>query len=364
MWSGTASSPDIKDNYVEVIVRWYSLGLALAISCAKQIPPPEAPTQVTPNVKIPAAPPSGVGRVVIDVTDGPAVIEEVVSQTVVNTQQSSGTFTKTAQYNGPPIKRRLCVSPCVLDLPVGPHVLSFTTTGNNAKTDKTTIIFSEVPMVYRRSLGTKEKKPAWFAGIGGAGVGATLFTIGLVGLFVGNNALGEESANNVGAGAGPLTLADVSIGGSLGLMFAGAVVGGAGGFLMKKNQPISQQGSETFWTLTEVPVEPVATKPPPLQDPVFTKKNQESDMERAAKIFEEARAHYNLLEYDAALKGFKEAYLLSKEPGLLFNIGQCYRQMGKNDEAIRSFKAYLNESPDAPQKTQIEQWLAEMGQKL
>ena len=140
---------------------------------------------------------------------------------------------------------------------------------------------------------------------------------------------------------------------------------GVGGLLMKQNQPVVQPGAETFWTLTESTQEPIATKPPALQDPGFKdpKNTPENNQERAAKLYDEAKAHYNLQEYDTALNGFKDAYLLSKEPGLLFNIGQCYRQMGKDQEAIRSFKAYLNEDPESPQRAQIEQWLKEMGSK-
>ena len=103
------------------------------------------------------------------------------------------------QFNGRPIKRKLCVSPCVLDLPVGPHVLSFTTSGSNAKTDQTTLIFSEAPMVYRRALGNKERKPLWFAGMGVIGVGAGILTAGIFRF---------RSNTTSGASAGPLTFED------------------------------------------------------------------------------------------------------------------------------------------------------------
>jgi tetratricopeptide (TPR) repeat protein len=163
-----------------------------------------------------------------------------------------------------------------------------------------------------------------------------------------------------------LAAAQLSVGANIGFMVGGAVLMGGGGLMMKQNQPTAQSGAETFWTLTESTQEPVATnKPPTLQDPGFKdpKNTPENNQERAAKLYDEAKAHYNLQEYDTALSGFKDAYLLSKEPGLLFNIGQCYRQMGKEQEAIRSFKAYLNEDPESPQRPQIEQWLKEMGSK-
>jgi hypothetical protein len=336
---------------------WSSFGLAFTLACAKQLPPPKTPEQVAPVIKIPGPPASGMGRVVIDIVDGPAIVEEVISQTVVNKQQGNGQSFTTMQYNGRPIKRKLCVSPCVLDLPLGTHNLSFTTSGSNAKTDETTIIFSEAPMVYRRALGNNERKPLWFGGIGAIGAGAILLGVGALKGFGDGN-----SSDNVSAGG--LTSARVQ-GANIGLMVGGGVLMGVGGLLMKQNQPIKQSGAETFWALAEPVKEPIATKPPPLQDPGFKdpKTTPENSQERAAKLYEEAKAHYNLQEYETALNGFKEAYLLSKEAGLLFNIGQCYRQMGKDQEAIRSFKAYLNEDPESPQRVQIEQWLKEMGAK-
>lgn len=71
------------------------------------------------------------------------------------------------------------------------------------------------------------------------------------------------------------------------------------------------------------------------------------------KLFEQAEAHYRIQEYATALELYKKAYLLSLQPGLLFNIGQCQRQLKMYEEAIRSYKSYLNESPQSPIKDRV-----------
>jgi tetratricopeptide (TPR) repeat protein len=76
----------------------------------------------------------------------------------------------------------------------------------------------------------------------------------------------------------------------------------------------------------------------------------DSKARQAQKLYEDAEAFYKLQKYAKALEKYEKAYLLSKEPALLFNIGQCYRLMGKPAEAKRSYQTYLQEVPDSPDK--------------
>src|SRR5258707_15617719 len=61
---------------------------------------------------------------------------------------------------------------------------------------------------------------------------------------------------------------------------------------------------------------------------------------RAREAYRLATQHYNLGEYPEALKQFKEAYRLFEDASFLFNIGQCHRQMGNKQEAIRFYRTY------------------------
>jgi tetratricopeptide (TPR) repeat protein len=59
-----------------------------------------------------------------------------------------------------------------------------------------------------------------------------------------------------------------------------------------------------------------------------------------------ARAHFNLGEYNEALADFRAAYRSLPSAELLFNIAQCQRLLKRYDEALRSYRAFLNEMTD------------------
>jgi hypothetical protein len=69
---------------------------------------------------------------------------------------------------------------------------------------------------------------------------------------------------------------------------------------------------------------------------------------RAAQRSEEAKTYFNLLEYPAALEAFKEVYSLSRDPAVLFYLGQCYQQLGQPEQALFSYQTYLEVGPDGP----------------
>jgi hypothetical protein len=82
-----------------------------------------------------------------------------------------------------------------------------------------------------------------------------------------------------------------------------------------------------------------------------------SDNSRAtAKArYETATRLYEIREYDKALLEYKSAYLAQPDPAFLFNIGQCYRKLGQNHEALNFFQEYLKKaSPDDPNRSQVE----------
>jgi hypothetical protein len=88
--------------------------------------------------------------------------------------------------------------------------------------------------------------------------------------------------------------------------------------------------------------------------------------EQAAKsAFEKAAADYKLQRYEEALAGFEEAYRLTNEPSILFNIGQCYKQLERFDEALRAFRAFLRDAPaQSPQRPNAEARIQEIEQEL
>jgi hypothetical protein len=79
--------------------------------------------------------------------------------------------------------------------------------------------------------------------------------------------------------------------------------------------------------------------------------------DEAKEIFKAAQVHYKLGEFEQAVMKFKEAYRLKSVPGLLFNIAQCYRQLGDLDKAKFYYENYLRDQPDAVNRSEVEQHL-------
>jgi hypothetical protein len=91
-----------------------------------------------------------------------------------------------------------------------------------------------------------------------------------------------------------------------------------------------------------------------------TEVSAQSSQPSAQEKYEEAKTFYNIGEYEKALAGFKEAYLLSKEPELLLNIAQCHRFLQKNQEAIRALQSFLQEAPNSPYAPEAQKLIEEL----
>src|SRR5688500_956745 len=70
-----------------------------------------------------------------------------------------------------------------------------------------------------------------------------------------------------------------------------------------------------------------------------------ADKARAKQLYEQGVSHYNLAEYDAAIAAWKQSYVLSKAPLLLFNIAQAHRLSGNCAKANTFYASYKREEP-------------------
>jgi hypothetical protein len=82
--------------------------------------------------------------------------------------------------------------------------------------------------------------------------------------------------------------------------------------------------------------------------------------EEASAHYKKGRSLYNVSEYRAALDEFKQAYVAHEDPAFLYNIAQCHRQLGNHREAITFYKRFLNESPKAPNRKEIERLISDL----
>ncbi|MCC6748796.1 MAG: tetratricopeptide repeat protein [Deltaproteobacteria bacterium] len=91
----------------------------------------------------------------------------------------------------------------------------------------------------------------------------------------------------------------------------------------------------------------------------------EADRKTEAKThFRRGKEAFELGKFRDALKEYEAAYKLVPASGLLFNIAQCYRNLGELKQAIFSFRLYLKKNPEAANRDAVEQLAAELERKL
>src|SRR6185436_10167302 len=65
----------------------------------------------------------------------------------------------------------------------------------------------------------------------------------------------------------------------------------------------------------------------------------------AAALYDEGKRHFDIGEYAQAIASWKQSYLRSSAPLLLFNIAQAYRLSGNCAQANRFYLKYQNLVP-------------------
>ena len=79
--------------------------------------------------------------------------------------------------------------------------------------------------------------------------------------------------------------------------------------------------------------------------------------------FQKAEAAFNMGDFEGALASYQAAYKAKPLPGLLFNVGQCHRNMGNHERALFFYRRYLALSPDTPNRSLVEGLIAEEEKK-
>jgi tetratricopeptide (TPR) repeat protein len=86
-------------------------------------------------------------------------------------------------------------------------------------------------------------------------------------------------------------------------------------------------------------------------------------MKAAKRHFDRGEKLFALGRFDDALDEYQKAFDAKPIPDFLFNIGQCYRNLGDYDQAIFSFKKYLKLEPDAPDKEKVDKLISDLEDK-
>jgi tetratricopeptide (TPR) repeat protein len=88
-----------------------------------------------------------------------------------------------------------------------------------------------------------------------------------------------------------------------------------------------------------------------------------SDEEARAR-FQSGRFAYNSGRFEEALRDFQRAYELSNRPLILYNVGLAYERLDMLPEAIESFRGFLVQMPDAPNRGEVESRIEVLQRRL
>jgi hypothetical protein len=88
------------------------------------------------------------------------------------------------------------------------------------------------------------------------------------------------------------------------------------------------------------------------------------DEKRARALYESAEKSFDVGKFAEALTDYQAAYEAKPLPGFLFNIAQCYRNMGNYERARFFFRRYLALDPHAPNHRRVEELISEMTKQL
>jgi tetratricopeptide (TPR) repeat protein len=86
-----------------------------------------------------------------------------------------------------------------------------------------------------------------------------------------------------------------------------------------------------------------------------TASSDDAVMEQAKQHFEAGRNAYNAGDYILAIREFKAAEQLRPSPILAYNIGLANEKLGKRRVAVKYYKRYLEQQPNASNKAEVEQ---------
>src|SRR5690348_18430374 len=82
------------------------------------------------------------------------------------------------------------------------------------------------------------------------------------------------------------------------------------------------------------------------------------DKAKAKALYDEGLRHYQVAEYPEAIEAWKQSYLLSKKPLLLFNIGQAYRLSGDCKHAMTFYDNYQEADAKPSNQDELDQAVA------
>jgi hypothetical protein len=85
---------------------------------------------------------------------------------------------------------------------------------------------------------------------------------------------------------------------------------------------------------------------------------------KAKTLFTNGQKLYKAGKYADAIARFEEAFKVKSHPVIYFNIGKCWEQLGDSAKALRNFRDYLRLSPEATDRQQVTDSIANLERRL
>lgn len=79
-----------------------------------------------------------------------------------------------------------------------------------------------------------------------------------------------------------------------------------------------------------------------------------AEQKQAQAIYGEGAQAFKAGDYQTALTRFEAAYAIDPSPVLLYNMARCNEELGRPAAAAAAYEAYLEASPDARDRTDVE----------
>jgi tetratricopeptide (TPR) repeat protein len=99
--------------------------------------------------------------------------------------------------------------------------------------------------------------------------------------------------------------------------------------------------------------------------PAWAASEISAEAQRRARIhYNQGKAAFEFGKFQEALEHYKTAYRIAPLPGLLFNIGQCHRNLDNPEQAIFAFRLYLRKRPEAANREAVLRLIDELEHKL
>jgi tetratricopeptide (TPR) repeat protein len=86
----------------------------------------------------------------------------------------------------------------------------------------------------------------------------------------------------------------------------------------------------------------------------------ESPDSQAKELVREGNRFYKQRDFEQALKRYEQAFGLRPSPLIVYNMGQCLRELGQLGQAVVQFRIFLTMAPDAPNRAQVQELIAEL----